>query len=109
MITAFKPSPKLNPPLAHISERAQSIPVAMDTLTKVMDANQHQIDELTRHLEAFEQIRDKAVEAVPEIREQVDMAAAWMMFRFQNGLGLQATDGVLSTRLESNWDADTFL
>ena len=54
----------------------------MDTLTKVMDVNQHQIDELARHPEAFEQIRDKAFEAVPEIREQVDMAGAWMMIRF---------------------------
>ena len=62
--------------VAHIGEKAQSIPVAMDNLTKVMTVNQHQIDELSRHLEAFEQIRDKAVEAVPEIREQVDMAIA---------------------------------
>ena len=54
----------------------------MDTLTKVMDVNQHRINELTRHPEAFEQIRDKAVEAVPEIREKVDMVGAWIMFRF---------------------------
>ena len=83
MITAFKPLPKLKPLLL----TAQSIPVAMDTLTKVMDVNQHQIDELARHPEAFEQIRDKAVEAVPEIREQVDMAGAWMMFRFSKWFG----------------------
>ena len=78
MITAFQPLPKLKPLLLI----TQSIPVAMDTLTKVMDVNQHQIDELARHPEAFEQIRDKAFEAVPEIREQVDMAGAWMMIRF---------------------------
>ena len=59
----------------------------MDTLTKVMNVNQHQIDELARYLEAFEQIRNKAVEAVPEIHEQVDMAGAWMMFRFSKWFG----------------------
>ena len=63
--------------MAHISERAQSIPVAMDT----------QSDELARHLEAFERIRDKAVETVPEILEQVNVAGAWMVFRFSKWFG----------------------
>ena len=62
--------------IAHISEKAQSIPDAMDVLVKVMEVNQHQVDELSRHLEAFEQVREKAVEAVPEIRSQIDMAIA---------------------------------
>lgn len=62
--------------VAHISEKAESIPAAMDVLVKVMTVNQHQVDELSRHLEAFEQLRDKAVEAVPEIRSQIDMAIA---------------------------------
>ena len=60
--------------VAHISEKTQSIPAAMDALVKVMEVNQHQVDELSRHLEAFAQLRDKAVEAVPEIRSQIDMA-----------------------------------
>ena len=59
----------------------------MDTLTKVMDVNQHQIDELARHPEAFGQIRNKAVEVVPEIREQINMTGAWMMFRFSKWFG----------------------
>ncbi|MGI2027372.1 hypothetical protein [Endozoicomonas acroporae] len=62
--------------VAYIGEKAQSIPVAMDTLVKVMEVNQHQIEELSRHLNAFEQVRDKAVEAVPEIRHQIDQAIA---------------------------------
>ena len=62
--------------VAHISEKTQSIPAAMDALVKVMEVNQHQVDELSRHLEAFAQLRDKAVEAVPEIRSQIDMAIA---------------------------------
>ena len=62
--------------VAHIGEKAQSIPVAMDDLVKVIEVNQHQINELSQHLNAFEQVRDKAVEAVPEIRNQIDMAIA---------------------------------
>lgn len=62
--------------VAHIGEKAQSIPAAMDTLVKVMEVNQHQVEELSRHLNAFEQVRDKAVEAVPEIRSQIDLAIA---------------------------------
>lgn len=62
--------------VAHIGEKAQSIPVAMDTLVKVMEVNQHQIEELSRHLNVFEQVRDKAVEAVPEIRSQIDQVIA---------------------------------
>ena len=62
--------------VAHISEKTQSIPAAMDALVKVMEVNQHQVDELSRHLEAFAQLRDKAVEAVPDIRSQIVMAIA---------------------------------
>ncbi|PVZ64478.1 hypothetical protein DC094_19385 [Pelagibaculum spongiae] len=62
--------------VAHIREQAQAIPLAMDHLGKVMEVNQHQIEELSRHLGAFEQVRDKAVEAVPEIRSQIDSAIA---------------------------------
>jgi len=60
--------------VAHISEEAKNIPLAMNELKKVMVVNQHQIDELDRHLEAFKDVRDKAVEAVPEIRGQIDKA-----------------------------------
>ena len=54
-----------------ISDRAGDIPKSMDSLRDVMDVNQHQIAELQRHLEAFVQMRDKAVEAVPQIKEQI--------------------------------------
>jgi len=60
--------------VANISEEAKSIPVTMEKLKTTIDVNQHQIDELDRHLEAFKEIRDKAVEAVPDIRKQIDMA-----------------------------------
>lgn len=59
--------------ITNISTESKSIPVAMESLKTIMVINQHQIQELNRHLAAFKEIRDKAVEAVPEIRNQIDM------------------------------------
>lgn len=58
--------------VAHIAEKSQQIPETMEKLNAVMIINQHQVDELSNHLDAFREIRDKAVDAVPEIRRQVD-------------------------------------
>ncbi|MFD2111036.1 MotA/TolQ/ExbB proton channel family protein [Thiorhodococcus fuscus] len=58
--------------VAHISDESQQIPVAMEKLKAVLLVNQHQLSELKNHLEAFRDMRDKAVEAVPQIREQVE-------------------------------------
>lgn len=57
-----------------ISNEARVIPDTMTNLKTVMEVNQHQIDELNRHLEAFKDIRDRAVMAVPEIQDQIDQA-----------------------------------
>ena len=59
-----------------ISERAGTIPEAMERLKAVVEVNQHQIGELDRHLVAFSEVRDRAVEAVPEIRKQIDETIA---------------------------------
>ena len=59
--------------VAHISEKSKQIPVAMSELKSVLDTTQHQLGELKRHLEAFRDMRDRAVEAVPQIREQMDI------------------------------------
>lgn len=58
--------------VASINEHAKSIPQSMDNLTEVMEVNQHQLAELEKHLAAFEQMRDKAVEAVPQIQQHVE-------------------------------------
>lgn len=58
--------------LSEISKESKQIPLTMGNLKSVMEVNQHQIDELSNHLDAFKEIRDKAVEAVPEIRNQVE-------------------------------------
>jgi len=60
----------------HISKNTQTIPETMNNLKIVMETNQHQINELDRHLDAFKAVRDKAVEAVPEIQEQIEHALA---------------------------------
>lgn len=58
--------------VSHISEQSKVIPVVMGELKTVMEVNQHQLSELESHLEAFKDMRDKAVEAVPEIQRQVE-------------------------------------
>ncbi len=55
-----------------ISNESKIIPETMTNLKDVMEVNQHQLSELENHLAAFKDIRDKAVEAVPEIRNQID-------------------------------------
>ncbi|GEA51410.1 membrane protein [Vibrio inusitatus NBRC 102082] len=58
--------------VAHISERAESIPQTMEKLHSVMELGHGQVTELEERLEAFKDLRDKAVEAMPQIREQMD-------------------------------------
>ena len=58
--------------VAHISEKTQLIPQTMRDLHEVVTTNQEQLKDLERHLEAFKDMRDRAVEAVPEIRRQVE-------------------------------------
>lgn len=61
--------------VAHISEESKQIPVAMGELRTVLETTQHQLGELERHLEAFRDMRDRAVEAVPQIRQQMETMA----------------------------------
>ena len=58
--------------VTHISDEAKVIPLAMNDLKSIMEVNQHQLAELESHLEAFKDIRDRAVEAAPEIRKHID-------------------------------------
>lgn len=62
--------------VVHIAEESQEIPITMKKLKEVLVMNQHQLQELSRHLEAFRAMRDKAVEAVPQIREQIDQTVS---------------------------------
>ncbi len=58
--------------VAHISEQSKVIPESMNELKGVMEVNQHQLAELERHLEVFKDMRDKAVEAVPQMQRHVE-------------------------------------
>ncbi|MBU9817141.1 hypothetical protein J1781_20165 [Rahnella sp. C60] len=58
--------------VAGIWEECKEIPLAMAELQNVLKVNQHQIDELSRHLDAFATLRDKATEAVPAIQMKLD-------------------------------------
>lgn len=59
--------------VAGIWQECENIPRTMQELKDVLEVNQHQIAELQRHLEAFLQMRDAAVEAVPTIKGQLDL------------------------------------
>ncbi|NLS14886.1 hypothetical protein HGP28_18675 [Vibrio sp. SM6] len=58
--------------VAHISERTESIPKTMEKLHAVMELGHGQVTELEHRLDAFKELRDKAVEAMPEIQRQLD-------------------------------------
>ena len=58
--------------VAGIWEECKEIPLAMAELRDVLSVNQHQIKELSKHLEAFATLRDKALEAVPGIQIAMD-------------------------------------
>ncbi|WP_028487740.1 hypothetical protein [Thiothrix lacustris] len=58
--------------VANISHQTAQIPVVMEKLKSVLDINQHQIDGLNNHLQVFTDMRDKAVQAVPQIQQRID-------------------------------------
>ncbi|EPA8652175.1 hypothetical protein ACQ7RL_001618 [Photobacterium damselae] len=58
--------------VASINERAEAIPATMEKLHQVMELGHGQVTELEHRLEAFKDLRDKAIEAMPQIREQMD-------------------------------------
>jgi uncharacterized protein YaaR (DUF327 family) len=58
--------------VSSISENAQTIPQSMEKLHSVMELGHGQIQELEVRLEAFKDLRDKALNAMPEIKTQLD-------------------------------------
>ncbi len=64
--------------VTHISNETKAIPQTMQKLQQIIQVNQHQINELEEHLSAFSAIRDRAVEALPEIRTHIDTAVDGM-------------------------------
>lgn len=62
--------------VTEISNESKAIPEAMANLKQVIELNQGELSKLENHLNAFKDIRDRAVEAVPEIRRQIDMTVS---------------------------------
>lgn len=58
--------------VANISHESQKIPEVMESLKSVLEVNQHQINGLNDHLDVFNTMRDKAIEAVPQISQRID-------------------------------------
>lgn len=52
---------------------ASAIPQHMDKLSAIIAYNQNQLNELGRHLQAFADIKDAAVAALPEIQEHITL------------------------------------
>ncbi|MEC9386495.1 MAG: hypothetical protein VX393_09000 [Pseudomonadota bacterium] len=78
--------------VSSIRENAGQIPESMNRLGEVMTVNQHQIQELGRHLDAFKDVRDKAVEAVPQLKEQIGLTVEGV-----ESASKMLTDGITKT------------
>lgn len=57
--------------VASIEKSVHSIPSTMESLGEVITINQHQISNLASHLTTFEQLRDKAIDAIPQIQQHI--------------------------------------
>ncbi|MEG3116448.1 hypothetical protein R3F72_15110 [Salinicola sp. 4072] len=62
--------------VANISVSAGAIPQAMAGLETLLTTTQRQLADLEAHLSAFADMRDRAIEAVPEINAQVEKTVA---------------------------------
>lgn len=58
--------------IGHIAEHGEAIPKQMTSLGHIMESNKAQLSDINKHLNSFADVRDRAVEAVPQISEIVD-------------------------------------
>lgn len=56
-----------------ISNECKAIPEAMNNLQELLETTRRQLAELESHLHAFAAMRERAVEAVPEIHKQIEL------------------------------------
>jgi biopolymer transport protein ExbB/TolQ len=83
--------------VAGIWEECKEIPLAMAELRDVLMVNQHQIQELNRHLDAFVLMRDKAIEAVPQISQQLDHIGESLKGELDH-IAVQLNDGAIQMK-----------
>lgn len=92
--------------VAHISQESAQIPVVMEKLKSVLDVNQHQLDGLNDHLQVFQTMRDKAIEAVPQIERRIDetitgvQAASAQMIQGINESASNLSNAIIKTANE---------
>lgn len=92
--------------VAHISQESAQIPVVMEKLKSVLDVNQHQLDGLNDHLQVFQTMRDKAIEAVPQIESRIDetitgvQAASAQMIQGINESASNLSNAIIKTANE---------
>lgn len=58
--------------VTNINKQTQAIPKTMSNLSTLIEVNQHQINELERHLGAFKEMKELAVKAIPEMQAHVE-------------------------------------
>ncbi|WP_182074008.1 MULTISPECIES: type II Zorya anti-phage system protein ZorA2 [unclassified Serratia (in: enterobacteria)] len=88
--------------VAGIWEECKEIPLAMAALHDVLKVNQHQINELSQHLDAFVLLRDKATDAVPVIHEKLDEVGELLK---AGALSVSSSLGQTGTELLANANA----
>ena len=57
--------------LKRIADEAQTIPPTMERIAAIVETARHQLDDMTRHLEAFAHLRGQAGEAFPVIERNL--------------------------------------
>ncbi|MGV6810402.1 MAG: hypothetical protein ACWA5U_11070 [bacterium] len=86
-----------------ISLEARAIPEIMQQLKIVVEVNQHQINELSRHLKAFEEMKEQAVKAIPEMQRHVEQTVESI-----SQSSIKANEGYQSLLNSTNTIHDTF-
>lgn len=67
-----------------IENSTQAIPTTMEKLSDILKVNQHQIDEINRHLHAFGELQQKAVQALPKTQEHIELMLQGIQTANQN-------------------------
>ncbi len=92
--------------VSQISEELKEIPTTMASLKDVLETNQHQINELENHLNAFKEVKEQAVQAFPEIQKHIDKTIKDIALSSQKAsdgynLLIKNTESVQKTVVES--------
>lgn len=89
--------------ITEIEKSSQAIPQAIAQLEIMLTVNQHQIQELENHLSAFATLRDKAVESLPVIQDQIELMVNNVESATQTlATGIQTSTTTLTENIEQS-------